>query len=172
MNDGAVLKRYAWCSCREQVLEMCLEVGVGEGRAAYGQVAVGEGELEEVEIHGTVDSAGVPAEHLELQGAGTAVPVPLDVPGDAMDLVGGEGDADLALRAVHPGLRDDPFRGVGEGSVLKGGDVIIKLAGKKVENVYDYTDAIGELKAGQKTSIEIKRKGKEISLPIVPGSRD
>jgi len=55
---------------------------------------------------------------------------------------------------------------------LKGGDLIIKLAGKKIENVYDYTDAIAELKAGDKTSIEIKRKGKQISLSIVPGSRD
>ena len=55
---------------------------------------------------------------------------------------------------------------------LKGGDLIIKLGGKKIENVYDYTDAIGTLKANTETSIEVKRDGKEIKLKIVPGSRD
>ena len=72
-----------------------------------------------MEVDGCV-AASVLAEHLELQGAGLLGPVRLDVPGNAVHLVGGEGDADLALRAVHPGLRDDPFRGVGEGPVHGG----------------------------------------------------
>ena len=55
---------------------------------------------------------------------------------------------------------------------LKGGDLIIMLAGKKIENVYDYTDAIGGLKMGEKTAIEIQRSGKQIKLTIIPGTRD
>ena len=101
---------------------MCLEVGVGEGRAAYGQVAVGEGKGEKMEVHGTVHSAGVATKHLELQGAGTAVPVALHVPRDAMHLVGGDGRADLALRAVHPCCGQNPLGGVVEGAVHGGED--------------------------------------------------
>ena len=98
----------------EEVLEVGLEVGVGQGRAAYGQVAVGDGELQEVEVHGMGHAPGVAAEHLELQGARTAVPVALHVPGDAVHLVGGDGGVDLAPSAVHPGRRDDPLGGVAE----------------------------------------------------------
>ena len=55
---------------------------------------------------------------------------------------------------------------------VKGGDVIVKLAGKKIENIYDYTYAIEALKAGQEVEIIVKRAGKEILLKVVPGSRD
>ncbi|MBO46899.1 MAG: peptidase M28, partial [Planctomycetes bacterium] len=55
---------------------------------------------------------------------------------------------------------------------LRGGDVIIGLAGKKVENVYDYTDAIGELKPKATATIEIKRKNERLKLKIVPATRD
>ncbi len=55
---------------------------------------------------------------------------------------------------------------------IKGGDVIIGLMGKRIENVYDYTDAISELKVGQSASIKVNRKGKELELAIVPGSRE
>ena len=55
---------------------------------------------------------------------------------------------------------------------IKSGDVIVKLVGKKIENIYDYTGAIEDLKPGQKTAIEINRKGKVLRLSIVPGSRD
>ncbi len=67
--------------------------------------------------------------------------------------------------------------GVGKGGPaekagVKGGDVIVELAGKKIENIYDYTYAIEALKIGQKTKIVVMRKGKRITLDIVPGSRD
>ena len=55
---------------------------------------------------------------------------------------------------------------------LRAGDVIVELAGKKIENIYDYTYAIEALKAGQKTTIAVLRDGKTISLEIVPGSRE
>ena len=55
---------------------------------------------------------------------------------------------------------------------VKGGDIIIKLAGKPIENIYDYTYAIEALKIGQKVKIVVKRAGKDVPLDVTPGSRD
>ncbi len=55
---------------------------------------------------------------------------------------------------------------------IKGGDVVVELAGKKVENIYDYTDAINALKVGQKTKIVVVRDGKRLTFEITPVSRD
>jgi Zn-dependent M28 family amino/carboxypeptidase len=57
-------------------------------------------------------------------------------------------------------------------SGLKAGDVITKLAGKDIKNIYDYTFVMGVLKIGQETDIEIVRDGKKEALKITPGSRD
>lgn len=54
---------------------------------------------------------------------------------------------------------------------LQGGDIIIELNGKKIENIYDYTYALDELKIGKATQIVIIRQGKELKLQITPGSR-
>ena len=55
---------------------------------------------------------------------------------------------------------------------VKGGDIIIKLSGKEVLNIYDYTSLMGELKIGKETSITVIREGKEVELKITPGSRE
>ncbi|MAI88533.1 MAG: peptidase M28 [Candidatus Marinimicrobia bacterium] len=55
---------------------------------------------------------------------------------------------------------------------IKSNDIIIELAGKKIENIYDYTYAIDALKIDQKTEIKINRNGKVIILSITPGSRN
>lgn len=55
---------------------------------------------------------------------------------------------------------------------VKGGDVIVKLAGKPIENIYDYTYAIEALKIGQEVEIQVLRNGKTIPLKVTPGSRD
>ena len=55
---------------------------------------------------------------------------------------------------------------------VKGGDRIVELAGKKIENIYDYTYAIDALKIGQTTKIVVVRDGKEIKLEVIPGSRE
>ncbi len=54
----------------------------------------------------------------------------------------------------------------------KGGDIIVELAGKKIENIYDYTYAIEALKVGQETTIVVLRGDKRIELKITPGSRE
>jgi Zn-dependent M28 family amino/carboxypeptidase len=50
-------------------------------------------------------------------------------------------------------------------------DLIIELEGKKIESIYDYTDAIGLLKPMQKAKIKIMRKQKLLTLSITPSSR-
>ena len=54
---------------------------------------------------------------------------------------------------------------------VQGGDLIIELAGKKIENIYDYTAVIDAIKIGEQTKIIVVRDGKKIELNITPGSR-
>ena len=62
--------------------------------------------------------------------------------------------------------------GPAEKAGLKGGDIIVNLAGKKIENIYDYTNAIGALKIGEPAEVTVLRKDKTLKLKIVPGSRE
>lgn len=55
---------------------------------------------------------------------------------------------------------------------VKGGDVIVGLAGKNILNIYDYTDAMAGLKVGEETQIVILRGEEQLTLKLVPGSRD
>lgn len=66
------------------------------------------------------------------------------------------------------GVRDDsPAAKAG----LKAGDVIVKLAGRDVRNLYDYTYVLGEMKAGQEYEVEVMRAGSRLKLKITPASR-
>ena len=55
---------------------------------------------------------------------------------------------------------------------VKGGDVIVGLAGKNILNIYDYTDAMADLKVGEETEIVVEREEEELTLKLIPGSRD
>ena len=55
---------------------------------------------------------------------------------------------------------------------LQGGDTIVKLAGKTIENIYDYTYVLNSLKVGEPTEIVVLRQGVERVLSILPMSRD
>lgn len=50
-------------------------------------------------------------------------------------------------------------------------DVVVELAGRKVENIYDYTFAIEALKVGQETEIAVKRGEKVLRFKVTPQSR-
>ena len=54
---------------------------------------------------------------------------------------------------------------------VQAGDVIIELAGKKVENIYDYTYAIEALRVGQETEIVVERGKETLRLKVTPASR-
>jgi aminopeptidase YwaD len=54
---------------------------------------------------------------------------------------------------------------------LKAGDKIVKLAGREIRNVYDYTQALSEMKAGQEYEVEIVREDQRVTLKITPAAR-
>ncbi|MFN2578916.1 MAG: M20/M25/M40 family metallo-hydrolase [Pyrinomonadaceae bacterium] len=66
------------------------------------------------------------------------------------------------------GVRDDsPAAKAG----LKAGDKVVKLAGREVKNVYDYTYALGEMKAGQEYEVEVIRDGRRLTMKLTPEVR-
>ncbi len=66
------------------------------------------------------------------------------------------------------GVRDDsPAAKCG----LKAGDKVVKLAGRDVKNVYDYTYALGEMKAGQEYEVVVLRDGQRLTMKIKPEAR-
>ncbi|MBI5472804.1 MAG: M20/M25/M40 family metallo-hydrolase, partial [Ignavibacteriae bacterium] len=66
--------------------------------------------------------------------------------------------------ATVEGMRIDGTRagGPAEKAGLKAGDVITKLAKKKVMNIYDYMGVLTELKTGDVVEIEVLRDGKSM----------
>ena len=67
------------------------------------------------------------------------------------------------------GVRDDsPAAKAG----LKAGDKIVKIANRDVKNVYDYTYALGEMKAGQEYVVEVLRGAERLTLKITPQARN
>ena len=62
--------------------------------------------------------------------------------------------------------------GPAEKAGVRGGDTIIELNGKKVENIYDYTYAIEGLRAGKVVEIIVERDRQPVKLNVVPGSRE
>jgi len=54
---------------------------------------------------------------------------------------------------------------------LKGGDIITRLAGFEIKNLYDYAHTLGVLQPGKEVTIEILRNGKKLNLLITPVSK-
>jgi aminopeptidase YwaD len=70
----------------------------------------------------------------------------------------------MKLDGVRPG---SPAEKAG----LRAGDFIVKLGKTPVKNVYDYTYALGEMRAGEEVEVAIRRDGKEMILKITPEKR-
>src|SRR5690554_154208 len=49
---------------------------------------------------------------------------------------------------------------------VKGGDVIIKIAGENLNDIYDYMGMLNKLKKGQLTTITVLRDGKELTFDM------
>jgi S1-C subfamily serine protease len=47
----------------------------------------------------------------------------------------------------------------------------VRLAGREIKNVYDYTYALGEMKPDQEVEIEILRGGERLKLKLTPTRR-
>ena len=66
------------------------------------------------------------------------------------------------------GVRDDsPAAKAG----LKAGDRIVKIGSHDIRNVYDYTAALGEMKAGEEYLFEVIRGQQKLSLKVTPEAR-
>ncbi len=75
--------------------------------------------------------------------------------------------------APVPGLR---LTGVAKGGPaekagLKAGDIVVEMAGRKVENIHDYSHALDALKVGQAAKVIVVRDGERKTFEVVPGSR-
>ncbi|HWC77129.1 MAG TPA: M28 family peptidase, partial [Blastocatellia bacterium] len=70
----------------------------------------------------------------------------------------------LKLDGVRP---DSPADRAG----LRAGDVVTRLGKVQVKNVYDYTYALGEMKAGEEIEVVLKREGRELTLKLTPDKR-
>jgi peptidase M28-like protein/PDZ domain-containing protein len=76
--------------------------------------------------------------------------------------------ADTDNGMLLDGVRDDsPAAKAG----LKAGDRIVKIGNRDVKNVYDYTYALGEMKAGQEYVFEVMRGGEKLTLRVTPEAR-
>jgi aminopeptidase YwaD len=75
----------------------------------------------------------------------------------------GKGDG-LLLDGVR---EDSPAAKTG----LKAGDKIVKLAGRDIRNISDYTFVLGEMKAGEEYEIIVARGAEILTLKIVPAAR-
>lgn len=65
------------------------------------------------------------------------------------------------------GVRDDsPAAKAG----IKAGDKIVKIGTREVKNVYDYTAALGEMKAGEEYVVEVVRGTERLTLKLKPES--
>jgi hypothetical protein len=54
---------------------------------------------------------------------------------------------------------------------IRGGDVIVRFDGMRVDNIYDYTFGLRTRRPGQEVRITVKREGKEVDLVATLGRR-
>lgn len=71
----------------------------------------------------------------------------------------GESTEGMKVGGTRPG-------GPAEKGGLKAGDVIVKMAGKKIMNIYDYMGLLGELKPGDKVEVEVNRGGSLMKFTV------
>ncbi|MBI2964231.1 MAG: M28 family peptidase [Deltaproteobacteria bacterium] len=62
--------------------------------------------------------------------------------------------------------------GPAERAGLRAGDVIVELAGRRIDNIYDYTYGLGSVRIGEAVAIHVLREGKRFERTIVPESRE
>lgn len=77
----------------------------------------------------------------------------------------GEGSNGLLIDGVR---EDSPAEKAG----IKAGDRIVKIGEREIKNVYDYTFALGELKAGQEYVFEVMRGPEKVTVKLTPAARN
>jgi C-terminal processing protease CtpA/Prc len=77
-------------------------------------------------------------------------------------------------RGGEDGVR---ISGVAKGSPaeaggLMAGDIVVKLAGRAIGNIYDYSSALDGLKVGEAVSVVVRREGGTATLTVTPGAKE
>lgn len=62
--------------------------------------------------------------------------------------------------------------GPAERAGLRSRDVVVELAGRKIENIYDYTFALEALEIGVEVDVSVLRGGDRLTLQLLPASRE
>ncbi|MBJ19638.1 MAG: M28 family peptidase [bacterium] len=62
--------------------------------------------------------------------------------------------------------------GPAEEAGVRGGDIIIEVDGRPIENLYDYTYALEALRVGVSARVTILRAGERVEFDVVPASRN
>ncbi|MCG6942854.1 MAG: M20/M25/M40 family metallo-hydrolase [Thiohalocapsa sp.] len=62
--------------------------------------------------------------------------------------------------------------GPAERGGLRAGDVVVAVAGRRIENIYDYTYALNALKLDEPVTVTVRRGGEERKLSVVPVARE
>ncbi len=68
------------------------------------------------------------------------------------------------------------FSGVRSGSPadqagIRGGDVLVEFAGRRIANIYDYTYALDAVKIGEPVRVVVVREGRRVELEVTPTAR-
>ncbi|MBC8106183.1 MAG: M28 family peptidase [Anaerolineae bacterium] len=79
------------------------------------------------------------------------------------DYASGESTTGVRINGTRP---ESPAAKAG----LKQGDVIVELGVMKVGSIYDLTDALGKLQAGQRVKVVVKRGDERVELEAVMGA--
>ena len=61
--------------------------------------------------------------------------------------------------------------GPAEAGGLRAGDVITAVAGRSIENIYDYTYALNALRVGEPVLVQVRRDGQAAELSVTPVAR-
>jgi len=62
--------------------------------------------------------------------------------------------------------------GPAEQAGVQSGDVIVELAGKAIENIYDYTYVLNVMKPGVPATVVVQRGQEHLTLIVTPRSRE
>ena len=71
----------------------------------------------------------------------------------------------LRLGGVRPGSPADK-------GGMRMGDVVVSLGGRKIENIYDYMNALAQAKPDVSTPVTVLREGKEVELKVIPERKE
>lgn len=62
--------------------------------------------------------------------------------------------------------------GPAEAAGMQSGDIVVKMAGQAIGNIYDYSHALDSLKTGVPVEVVVLRDGKRVTLTLTPGARE